>query len=211
LRHASRFGITSFIYQARRPFHPERIHLEFFDKFFIIQDIKEDEKKTEEGRAKRKSIGEQKKEDKQRDIAVKKQQRAANVKQDARREKFGDLFRSKGFFWLPTRHDLMGVMSQAGSVMNIEFPDRWITLQEKAWEGSEELKAAARKDWVAPYGDRRQDLVFIGKDLNDRAIQELLDNCLLTDEEMAMGPDGWKALWGDVFLDRDDSADEDGE
>merc|ERR1712192_163126 len=35
LRHVSRFGITSFIYQARRPFHPERFDAEFVDKFFV--------------------------------------------------------------------------------------------------------------------------------------------------------------------------------
>ena len=99
-------------------------------------------------------------------------------------------------------------MSQASNVMCVDFPGKWVALQEKAWEGTEESKAAARKDWKEPWGDRRQDLVFIGKDLNDRAIQDLLDKCLLTDEEMAMGPDGWKATFGDVLLDAVDSSDE---
>merc|ERR1719247_2365543 len=108
----------------------------------------------------------------------------------------GDLFRSKGFVWMANRHDLIGVLSQASSVLTIEFPDAWTVLQNKSYMGSEEVKATARKDWVEPWGDRRQDLVFIGKDLKHEAIQRILDSCLLTDEELDMGVDGWKATMG---------------
>ena len=37
--------------------------------------------------------------------------------------------------------------------------------------------------------------------MNHKAIQGLLDSCLLTDEEMALGIDAWKAIMGDMFLD----------
>ena len=42
-----------------------------------------------------------------------------------------------------------------------------------------------------PWGDRRQELVFIGKDLNHEIIQKLLDKCLLQDDEMELGPRQW--------------------
>jgi len=123
----------------------------------------------------------------------------------------GDLIRSKGFLWLANRNDLMGVFSHTGNVMSLEFPSRWTILDSKAWEGTEDMKFAVRKDFVEPWGDRRQDLVFIGRDLKHKAIQGILDDCLLTNDEMAMGSDGWKAVFGDVLLDNamsDDSSDE---
>ena len=48
---------------------------------------------------------------------------------------------------------------------------------------------------VWPYGDRCQEVVFIGKDLNHSRIQKILDECLLTDKEMDMGPIAWQFNW----------------
>lgn len=211
LRHASRFGITSFIYQARRPFHPNRFHEDFVDKFFIFQESRDEEEEEEEeddskkkkkrGQGKGKKGGRGKKEAQaQEDAAAAKLQREASKKSKHRTEQVGEILRSKGFLWLANHHDLTGMMSHANAVLTIEFPARWAVLQPKAWMGAEESRAAARKDWVEPWGDRRQDLVFIGRGLKHRAIQELLDKCLLTNEEMAMGPDGWKATFGDGLL-----------
>jgi hypothetical protein len=42
------------------------------------------------------------------------------------------------------------------------------------------------------YGDRRQEIVFIGQHLEPRETREILDRCLLTADEMAAGPEAWK-------------------
>ena len=65
------------------------------------------------------------------------------------------------------------------------------------WEGTLQ-EALVRKDLNQqnggefPYGDRRQELVFIGMRLNHEAIQNALDQCLLDDEEMKLGPEEWE-------------------
>merc|ERR1712039_529724 len=112
----------------------------------------------------------------------------------------GTLFRSKGFIWKANMHELKVVWNHAGNLVKTPFGGLWTVMEAKAWEGTEKEKAELRKDWVEPWGDRRQDLVFIGKDLNHKAIQEILDGCLLTDKELAMGVDYWKATMGDFSI-----------
>lgn len=223
-RHSSRFGITSFLYQARRPFHPERFDV-LVKKFFVLtqeDDEEEEENAPTKGDVSKKkpsaAIKDQKKklEEKKRkemERKIKQRQKEACAKQALRKETMGELYRSKGFVWLGNRHDYFGTFQTAWDVLRIEFPSRWFVLEEKAWLGTEEEKAALRKNWVEPWGDRRQELVFIGKDLKHEEIQKLFDDCLLTDDEMSMGVDGWKATFGDVLMDTavDDGSDEDSE
>ena len=47
-------------------------------------------------------------------------------------------------------------------------------------------------NWVDPWGDRRQEVVFIGMEIEQDRLISALDDCLLNDEEMAAGPDIWK-------------------
>ena len=131
------------------------------------------------------------------------------LKRRKREGEIGVLLRSKGVTWLSDAHDLIIVFSQAGNIYSLEGSSRWTALNKNAWVGSQGIKQELRKDWEGPYGDRRQELVFIGKDLKYDEIQSTLDSCLLTDEEFEMGSDGWRAVMGDVFLDEDDEDEDD--
>ena len=108
------------------------------------------------------------------------------------------MLRSKGFIWLAASNLLMGGWQQAGNVIRIEGETYWMCEQRELWEDQSEvakllykdLKQANGEEWQ--YGDRRQELVFIGQGLNHSFIQSRLDQCLLTNAEMVLGPDTWK-------------------
>ena len=57
-----------------------------------------------------------------------------------------------------------------------------------------DLRARIDARWREPYGDRRQELVLIGEDLDEAALRARLDACLLSDEEMGLGQLGWRYL-----------------
>ena len=54
--------------------------------------------------------------------------------------------------------------------------------------------------WQEPFGDRRQELVLIGQDMDQAALVAAFDACLLTDAEWALGPEGWLSF-ADPFSD----------
>ena len=91
----------------------------------------------------------------------------------------------------------MGGLQQAGNILRIEAEGPWMTEIRHMWEGTPTEKLI-RKDFTdengeeCPHADRRQDLVFIGIGLKHEAIQKTLDQCLLNDQEMAMGPEKWE-------------------
>jgi G3E family GTPase len=133
-------GIASFVYHARRPFHPERL------------------------------------------------------RQHLQREWPGVL-RSRGVFWLATRMSEVGSWSQAGPVWEIARGGHWwASLPCSTWAGSPRLSAAIREHWQEPFGDRRQELRFVGWDMDQLALQRAFDACLLTEDELAQGPAEWARL-----------------
>lgn len=96
-----------------------------------------------------------------------------------------DIIRSKGFFWLASRNDMCGLLSQAGNSMQIQGAGEWIATyseEDIAMEMKED--PSLKKRWHEVYGDRQTELVFIGIEMNKEQIINDLDACLLTDEEM---------------------------
>ena len=136
------YGIGSFSYEARRPFHPER-----FFKFLH------------------------------------------GTKQ------YGKLIRSKGYFWLATRPEYAGQWSQAGGIAHYGFAGMfWKSVPKKDWPLDEEYLDSIKKLWVEPFGDMRQELVFIGQGLDQKKMTQALDECLLSEEEVLRGRPYWEML-----------------
>jgi len=189
-RHETRFGITSFIYRARRPFHPGRLVDVLLEPYFSKMEIEaedEEDKLSEE----------------EKQIWLEKIQEEAATKQVKRTEEMGQLLRSKGFLWIATSHDIIGSWQQAGNVTRLEAESPWMCQMREMWEDTPSAELVYQ-DMRQPngeeykYSDRRQELVFIGQGLKHEAIQKILDECLLNDEEMDMGPGKWEEAFADV-------------
>lgn len=107
----------------------------------------------------------------------------------------GKLLRSKGFFWLASKHRDAGSWSQAGGLMRHGFAGRWWRFVPKSqWPEDQESVAAIMGNWQLSTGDCRQELVFIGQNIDFAQLRTELDGCLLTDDEMALGVEGWRLL-----------------
>ncbi|MGL6259551.1 zinc metallochaperone GTPase ZigA [Vibrio sp. WXL103] len=134
------YGIASFNFKARRPFHPERF-------FHFLHNT----------------------------------------------ENYGNLIRSKGYFWLASRPEYAGQWSQAGGIARYGFAGLfWKAVPESEWPTDENYLNSIQQQWVEPYGDMRQELVFIGQDLDTEHFVRALEACLLTDDEMALGESVWR-------------------
>ncbi len=108
---------------------------------------------------------------------------------------FDRVVRCKGILWLAHKNDTAGELSQAGAVLHRGTAGAfWAASPEKDWNVGDVRKAKIKSVWSEPYGDRRQELALVLHDLDPAALERLLDACLLTDEEMRIGPEGWKAF-----------------
>jgi len=114
-------------------------------------------------------------------------------------EQFGKLIRSKGYFWLATRPLFCAQWSQAGGIAHYGFAGMFYkAIPKKDWPTDPELLADINSKWVEPFGDMRQELVFIGQSLNKQAMIEALDDCLLPEEAVLKGKVFWKT-YNDPF------------
>jgi len=126
---------------------------------------------------------------------------------------YGNLLRSKGFFWLASRYDQAGAWSQAGGIMRNEYAARfWGAVPVSQWPDDPSYRESIEAKCSGRYGDRRQELVFIGQVLDEEAARTALDACLLKTAELAAGPEAWKQFsdpfppWGPRFDDAENSS-----
>ena len=105
---------------------------------------------------------------------------------------FCGVLRSKGLMWIASRNDWAYDWSQAGVSIRMDPAGFWwAAAPEEEWPEEEEEQSEIRSKFVGEHGDRHQELVFIGQGLNQKHVESLLDQCLLTDEEFALGPKAW--------------------
>jgi G3E family GTPase len=136
------YGIGSFSYHARRPFHPEKF-------YHFLHNAKD----------------------------------------------YGKLIRSKGYFWLASRPEFAGEWNQAGGIAHYGFAGMfWKSIPKKDWPTDQASLSSIEKQWIEPFGDMRQELVFIGQDLDQRRMTQALDDCLLNEDEILNGKAYWKTL-----------------
>ena len=110
-------------------------------------------------------------------------------------EQFGKLIRSKGYFWLGSRLEYAGQWSQAGGIAHYGFAGLfWRSVPKKDWPTDEESLKIIKENWVEPFGDMRQELVFIGQGLDQEAMVKVLDDCLVSEDDMLKGEEFWKSL-----------------
>ena len=108
---------------------------------------------------------------------------------------FDTVIRAKGMFWLATRPAYIGLYSKAGRSHVLEpIGTWWHTQPEHLWGVDESERAAIKADWHPLWGDRVQQLVFIGTNMDEEALRMLLTSALLDDAEAAAGLDLWSGF-----------------
>jgi hypothetical protein len=71
----------------------------------------------------------------------------------------------------------------------------WAAVGRDAWpDGDAESRGYVEEVWQKPFGDRRQEIVLIGRSMDREALTRMLDGALLTDAEMILGQQGWDAF-----------------
>jgi G3E family GTPase len=135
------YGLHSFVYRAREPFHPQRLH-------------------------------------------------------DFLQTPVPGLIRCKGYFWLASRPEWVGSLSGAGKLMDIEPVGQWwAAVPEARWPQDDALRREIAAQWRQPWGDRHQEIVFIGdRHLDESVVRKALDACRLNFTETRKGMPAWREL-----------------
>ena len=138
------YGISSFVYRARAPFHPGRIHA-------VLN---------------------------------------------------GDLpgvIRAKGHFWIASRPNWVAEFSLAGAVSSVTpLGGWWASVPRDRWPTHPDALSEVAEKWVEPWGDRRQELVFIGSGMDEAALRHALDAALIPATDFT--PTAWTGF-SDPFPD----------
>ena len=110
-------------------------------------------------------------------------------------EEWPGVVRSKGFFWLASRPEFVGEVSQAGAFVRHKGIGRWwASVPKERWPQGSDFDQVIKKYWDENYGDRRQEIVFIGirDEMNKKNICSKLDACLV--ENYLVDPDIYKKI-----------------
>ncbi len=102
------------------------------------------------------------------------------------------VLRSKGFFWIAADPRVAFAWAQAGGVSSIDpIGMWWAAVPRDRWQHPEGHRPDQQPDWHARYGDRNQQLVFIGQHLDEKALRAKLDACLLAPHLAAAESTAW--------------------
>ncbi|KKA26163.1 hypothetical protein TD95_003591 [Thielaviopsis punctulata] len=220
------YNVRNFVYTAARPFHPKRLWELVYDKFILQMEF-EDEEDEEDEEVEGEEDDDDEMSDADSDLKEDSQNRqtvdtppssppSCSPEKDLvtpsnttilRTKKahplFSRLFRSKGEFFLATRPHRAGEWSQAGAMLTLKGGREWFcTLPESEYmTGDAEIDALVKHDVEkgGEWGDRRQELVFIGEALDVKGLTEVLNAALLTDKEMKK----WEVTMRDKRLDEE--------
>ncbi|KAI7200851.1 hypothetical protein D0869_00082 [Hortaea werneckii] len=192
------YNVRNFVYVRRRPFHPRRLFELIHDKFILQQPADEDEDDGQDEDAEDGDVsmddqdeadGTDEEDDDEMNDAPVLPDTATILANKRASPLFARLFRSKGEIYLATRPNQAGEWSQAGGMLTINGGRPWFAVTDRSeWEtGNVDIDALVQHDMKAGglYGDRRQELVFIGEKLDIEVLEKVLDACLLNDEEYA--------------------------
>ena len=125
------YGVQSFVYRARHPFDPKKIH-------------------------------------------------------DLLNGPLPGVIRAKGHFWMATRPDWVAEFSLAGALSSISpIGTWWASVPQNRWPNNPQAIKYLKETWAEPFGDRRQEIVFIGTGIDWERLKSRLDSALLevTDAE----------------------------
>ena len=99
------------------------------------------------------------------------------------------VIRAKGRFWIATRPDWVAEFSLAGALSSVKpLGTWWASVPEERWPKDESVQKYMKERWEEPWGDRRQEIVFIGSGIDWKAITARLNAALINDES-ASSPD----------------------
>ncbi|WP_018688784.1 zinc metallochaperone GTPase ZigA [Ahrensia kielensis] len=133
------YGVSSFVYRARRPFAPQEVH-------------------------------------------------------DILNGPLPGVIRAKGHFWIATRPEWVAEFSLAGALSSIKpLGTWWASVPRESWPEQASVSKYIEKHWSDAFGDRRQEIVFIGSDMDKEAIAAALDNALIG-SETKFEPELWTKL-----------------
>ena len=109
------------------------------------------------------------------------------------------VIRAKGHFWIATRPEWVAEFSLAGSLSSVKpIGTWWASVPKERWPDHASAQEYMQQHWVEPWGDRRQELVFIGSDIDWPALKSSLDACLVP-VVLAAGPDALPLDMPDPF------------